>query len=47
MVNHLSDLVRVHTTGEGTVVRAYFALRRGIAGNDSAHVRLRLASPHN
>ena len=24
MVNHLADLVRMHTTTEGTVVRAYF-----------------------
>jgi hypothetical protein len=23
-VNHLADLVRMHTTSEGTVVRAYF-----------------------
>ena len=26
MVNHLADLVRMHTTTEGTVVRAYFRL---------------------
>ena len=24
MVNHLADLVRMHTTADGTVVRAYF-----------------------
>jgi len=24
MVNHLADLVRMHTTSDGTVVRAYF-----------------------
>lgn len=26
MVNHLADLVRMHTTTEGTMVRAYFRL---------------------
>jgi hypothetical protein len=25
-VNHLADLVRMHTTTEGTVVRAYFRM---------------------
>ena len=27
MVNHLADLVRMHTTADGTVVRAYFRSR--------------------
>ena len=30
MVNHLADLVRTHTTTEGTVVRAYFRVFCGV-----------------
>ncbi|WP_199440198.1 sensor histidine kinase [Umezawaea beigongshangensis] len=32
LVNHLADLVRVHSTAVGTVVRAHFAVGRGADG---------------